>query len=358
MSNHTPLSASRIKTAQTCSWIYWCKYKLRMPDRSNDGASRGTICHLIFECLGNPSHRHHYESIVKKGSVWDSLPVRRLINYHAKKLEVNDDENLDLINKMIVNGLRYDFYGEVSSEPTESISEKEFNIVVDEEGKRYSIRGFIDKIFLYSRKKKAIIRDFKSSKQVFKGKDLTDNLQNLMYALAVKHLYPSYLKRYSEFVFLKFDLSEDLFGNPGSGIIRMDEISEEELEGFEHYLTEVQDFINSFSEENAVENLAAKKKYPSDGTFGGPLVCGKDGYKMSRGSPVLDAEGEPIQAYICAYRKPSVYYVLLDGEGKVKRSVFEEERGELHANPQKGEKIEERYYEGCPHWNRPDPFEL
>ena len=32
----TPLSASRIKTAESCSWLYWCKYKLNSPDKSND----------------------------------------------------------------------------------------------------------------------------------------------------------------------------------------------------------------------------------------------------------------------------------------------------------------------------------
>ena len=48
-----PLSASRIKTLQTCSWQYWCKYHLKLPDKSNHGSLRGTICHAIFENLGN-----------------------------------------------------------------------------------------------------------------------------------------------------------------------------------------------------------------------------------------------------------------------------------------------------------------
>ena len=300
MSKLTPLSASRIKTAQTCSWIYWCKYILKMPDRSNDGASRGSICHLVFECLGNPRHKKHYDAIIKGGSIWHSKAVGRMVNNYAKHLEVDDDENLQLIDKMTVNGLRYDFFGDTHEQPTHALSEEEFNIVVEEKDKKYSIRGFIDKLFLYSQKHKAIIRDFKSSKQVFKGKEVTDNLQNLMYALAVKHLYPEYLKRESEFVFLKFDLSEDLFGNTGSGLIRMGDMEDSELEGFEYYLSEVQEFIDNFSEEDGLANLAAKQPYPSDGTFGGPLACGKDGYKMSRGKPVLDGEGNPITAFICA----------------------------------------------------------
>ena len=61
MSETKTLSASKIKTLQSCSWLYWCKYHLKLPEESNSGASRGTICHLIFECLGNPRHKHHYK---------------------------------------------------------------------------------------------------------------------------------------------------------------------------------------------------------------------------------------------------------------------------------------------------------
>ena len=189
MTDLTPLSASRLKTAQTCSWIYWCKYKLKLPDKSNDGASRGSICHLVFECLGNPRHKRHYDSILSSGTLKGSDVVWRMVTSYAKKLSVDDEENLSLIDKMTVNGLNYDFFGNDYDNPTEGISEKSFNITVDEDGKKYRIRGFIDKLFLYSKKKKALIRDFKSSKQVFKGKETTDNLQNLMYALAVKKIY-------------------------------------------------------------------------------------------------------------------------------------------------------------------------
>ena len=53
----TALSASRIKKAESCSWSYWATYKLKVPDRGNDGASRGWICHLIFELLGDQTTR-------------------------------------------------------------------------------------------------------------------------------------------------------------------------------------------------------------------------------------------------------------------------------------------------------------
>ena len=80
---------------------------------------------------------------------------------------------------MTVNGLHYDF-GEDLGVPEEAISEKSFDIEIEGVDVSYRIKGFIDKLFLYKEKSYALIRDFKSSKQVFKGK-VTDNLQNLMY---------------------------------------------------------------------------------------------------------------------------------------------------------------------------------
>ena len=51
------LSASRIKTLQSCSWMYYAKYIIGIPDKGNDGSSRGTVCHLIFEVLGDPRRK-------------------------------------------------------------------------------------------------------------------------------------------------------------------------------------------------------------------------------------------------------------------------------------------------------------
>ena len=83
-SENKPLSASRIKTLQTCSWQYWCKYHLKMPDTSNHGSLRGTICHAIFENLGNPKHKHHYNKIVKAQDINVSPPIKRMVTAYAK----------------------------------------------------------------------------------------------------------------------------------------------------------------------------------------------------------------------------------------------------------------------------------
>lgn len=356
--HESALSASRIKTLQQCSWKYWCNYKLKLPDKSNDGASRGWICHLIFELLGEDRHKKHYDCIIANGSIFSSKAIERLTLYHAKRLSVDDDENLDLIDKMTVNGLHYDFFGEDLGIPEEAISEKDFDIEIEEQGISYRIKGFIDKLFLYKKNKYALIRDFKSSKQVFKGKEVTDNLQNLMYSLAVKHLYPEYETRESEFLFLKFDLTKDMFNKPGNGVLRMTPVDDGELIGLEYELSEIQSYIDSFDEEKAHSNFAGAQGYPSDGTFGGPLACGKDGFKMRKGEPVLDKEGNPIPAFICSYRKPFSYYALKNKDGKIIKTAFLEDKEDLIKIKSEKDSLEIIEYKGCPYWKKPEHIDF
>lgn len=336
MAELTPLSASRIKTFQGCSWQYYAKYVLGTPDKSNDGASRGSICHAVFECLGNPRHKKHYDLIVSEGDVYASEPVRKLIEKMAVKSNVDDPENIDLIKKMTLNGIMYDFFGTKLGKPSESHSELKFDITTDEEGKRYRILGFIDKLFLYKRKATAIIRDFKSSKETFSGKDVDDNLQDRFYSLAVSKLYPEFLKRKVEFLFLKFDLDK-------KGCVSMSHLSDDELEGFEYVLTELQKAVDSFTEENARENMAYFASFPTDKSFGGRLLCGFDEYEGQ-----LKKDGGV--RWGCAFKWPFEYYVVFDSEGKKKGSFRLEEAHLIKYN--EGDTIKLEKYAGCPAWNK------
>jgi hypothetical protein len=341
------LSASKIKQAQSCSWKYWCSYQLKLPQKGNDGSSRGTVCHNIYELLGQKKHFEKYKSVINSGSIFSDKGLSRLTESYAKKLSVNDDENMNLIDQMTMRGLSYDFFGNEDVKADDCISEKAFNINIDEEGKKYRIRGFIDKLFLYCGGEKALIRDFKTSKQLFKGKEITDNLQNLMYTLAVKKLFPKCSDIRVEFLFVKFDLEKDLLGSPGKGVMEMKPISQDELEGFEYQLTSIQEYLENFDEKEAKGYFAADQNYPSDNTFGGPLMCGKDGYKKRKGEYLLDENGEKILNYICEFRNPFDYYAVINSSGELISCYFTEEEIKL----KEGESIEKRKYQGCPHFH-------
>jgi hypothetical protein len=332
----TPLSASRIKTAQSCSWLYWCKYKLNLPDKSNDGAKRGSICHLIFELLGEKKRKKYYNKIIKAQDIFAVPSIKRLVMKHAVRDEVDDLENIQLIKEMTYNGLTYDFFGGDLGKPTKEYSEKDFEIVKNDGEISYKIRGFIDKLFLYKNKKFALIRDFKTSKSVFKGKDATDNLQDLMYSLAVKNLFPEYSERVSEFLFLKFDLDNQ---SSNSGLMQMKPLDDEELYGFELQLTELQKYLDNFSRKHAESNFAAYKGFPNDGSFTGKLLCG---FAKQKGE--LKIDGNP--KWHCSMKFDFFYYHVKNKNGDIIASYFEEDFTEDLVPD--GCTYEIKYYEGCP----------
>ncbi len=351
----TKLSASRIKTAQSCSWLYYCKYKLRLPEKGNDGSARGTVCHAILEVLAKEGRESYYQTIIDSSDIFSVPSVGKLALTLAKSLGVDDQENLDFINFMTVNGLNYDYYGKDLAKPTLSFSEKRFDITVDDGHKKYRINGFIDKLFLYKNKKAAIIRDFKTSKQVFDGKDATDNMQDLMYSLAVKHLYPDYSNRVSEFIFLKFDLEPDLLGKDGEGVLKMSPLSDEELDGFEYQLTAWQEYLDGFDEKAAHDDFAFDHGYAKKG-FTGRVICGRAEYPGQ-----LKKDGTLM--WHCACRFPFDYYALKTEQGFIKKTVFEEDRDLLLPLQEDGDVIELMHYEGCPRLLTPtnpntDPFDL
>ena len=337
--NRTSLSASRIKTAQSCSWKYWCSYHLKLPDRSNSGAKRGSVCHLVFECLGENRHKKHFSLIIKKRDVFASKAIERLIRKHAKKEGVDDEENIKQICDMTLAGLQYDFFGTEYGKPSEALSEQDFEIDVKEGKFDYKIKGFIDKLFLYKKQGLAIIRDFKSSKEVFKGKDLENNLQDLMYSLAVKKLFPDYKSRRSEFLFLKFLPTE-------KGVVRMPALTEEELDGFQSELTEIQKYLDNFNIQTAFSNLAARQDYPKDNSFSGPLQCG---FASKKGE--LKKDGNP--KYHCPYKFDFYYYKISDMKGTMITSCFLDEFDDyLKKYPEDKFLYQIMHYAGCPGFNK------
>ena len=332
----SPLSASRIKTAQSCSWLYWSKYKLGLPENSNDGARRGSICHLVFEVLGVPKRKVYFDKIIETQDVFSVSSIKRLIFKHATREGIDDSENIELMKDMIFNGLSYDFFGKDLDKPTKEFSEKDFDIIKVDGDIKYKIRGFIDKLFLYKKQKFALIRDFKTSKDVFKGKDATDNLQDLMYSLAVKNLFPEYSERVSEFLFLKFDL--DLNASK-SGIVQMKPLEEDELKGFELQLSEIQKYLDNFSEKDAKKNFAAYQGFPKDNSFSGKLLCG---FAKEKGELKLD--GSP--KWHCPMKFDFFFYEISDPKGHVVKSYSEDEFSE--GLVPEGGSYEMKYYQGCP----------
>ena len=322
MSALIKLSASRIKTLQSCSWMYYCNYNLRLPQKNNSGAMRGTVAHLIFEVLANPRHEHYVKKIVKSKTCLKQPAIFRLIIKAANREGLNLDEmvaplkksgqeitNLKCIDEMILVGLKFDFIGDYELVG----SEWEFDITNDQP--KYRIGGFVDRIF--KDKKQMIIRDFKSSKKAFKGEELESNLQGMMYSLALRKKYKKQKDILVRFLFLRY---------PDDPERECPHFSEEELRGFEHYLEYLNNYLKNFDEKKARSNFAAYE-------FSKKWMCQtKSGWR-------------------CPYLDPMEYKVLVDKDGKIIKSIFANEEFKTK-ELQTGCKIEIRQYAGCPAWKK------
>ena len=170
-----------MKTLEACSWLYWCKYVLKLPDTTNAGAQKGSICHLILELLLKPKHKKHFEAITKLSDMEASEGVTRLVIKHLKQYDIYEDEHYQDIRNMIPVGLNYDFFGEGGK-----LEKPEYEFRIENKDPKYCIMGYIDKAVSYKKDKKMLIADYKSGKKKFEGEDLKSNIQAMVYSLASK----------------------------------------------------------------------------------------------------------------------------------------------------------------------------
>ena len=304
------LSASRLKTLETCSWSYWCNYHLKLPQKQNEGALRGTVCHLVFEMLVKKKHKKHFNKINKGGTIKKSPAVNRMVMKHLTQMEksfdlpMTNEENTELVDDMIVVGLNCDFFGLGGK-----VDNPELEFLLENKDPEYKIRGFIDKPIVYKRGKKIKIVDYKSSKYKFRGEELHSNVQAMVYTLAAQKEWPGYDSTV-EFQFLR---------HPRSPLQQL-KFNQEQLRGLEYYLAHAFQIVNNFTEETAVTNYAADKK--------------KDAWLCKIGK------------WRCPYIDPYDYFVILNKDKEEIKKSFKKK--ELQDVIEKGQKIEKRTYEGCP----------
>lgn len=319
------LSASRIKTLETCSWLYWSKYNLKLPNVTNDGARKGEVCHNIFELLLHKKHLDNYKIILKNNTLKASPSIYKLTRKLIKNsgLDATNEEIYQQIHDMILVGLKTDFFVKGGK-----IIKPEYEFEILNLGPKYLIKGFIDKPA--KKGKILIIDDFKSSKKQFSGEDLTTNIQAMMYSLAATKLWPDF-KPIVRFIFLQF---------PNDPIQQI-EYNKDILNGFESYLEHVQHIIDNFNEKDALANMAADSNPPASGEFKGKLVCG-----FAKTPNQMKKNGQPM--YYCPFKFPFNYYAVKK-EGKILYSVLEKDKSSIKLN--QGEEIQLLKYGGCPRFN-------
>ena len=110
-------------------------------------------------------------------------------------------------------------------------------------------------------------------------------------------------------------------------------------------MTEVQEVIDNFTEEDGKKNFAADKGYlPKEEGFAGRLVCG---YAKFPGHAKKD--GTPY--YYCKFKFPFQYFEVLDEEGKLKYTVRQEDEEAVEKMMETEDNWQLKQYSGCPRFN-------
>jgi hypothetical protein len=323
------LSASRIKTWESCSWKFWCTYKLKLPRSQNDGTSRGTACHLVLEVLLNPRHKKYITKIVKKDTVRCVPSIIRLLEKSLGKDGFLTEDNLELCDNMIIVALNLDFSGGKGAK----IDNPEEEFLIDSKSPRYKMMGYIDKPIQYKKEGRVKIVDYKTNKNKFVEDEVDYNVQAFAYLLAAKQIWPKLTDASIQFQFLKF---------PDDPCIEI-KYSKEQLAGFEYYLEDVYNKINNFSEEDARSNFAKHKPFPKKKEgFTGPLNCGFAEYEGH-----LKKDGNP--RWYCEHKFAFDYYSVIDENGNPLYSS----KNKKELKPKKNQTIKKLHYSGCPAHNQP-----
>ncbi len=319
------LSASRIKAFLTCSWSYNCTYVLglRHIDEGNDGSRRGTICHLILECIQKKPNRHYLIKDFPEKGFDGNKSIYRLVLKEAKKVGVSDETNMALMESFIKTGLTSDFLCEGWK-----LNEPEMKFSIENENPPYAILGFIDKSAISHCGNHARIDDYKTSKQKFSGKDISFNIQGLMYALAL-YKVGGFKKFFVNFIFLKFPATK----RSPKGPLQSFEYCDKTIRGFEIYLSNIYKYLKDFNIQKACSNFARDNE--------NYFLCGKNPGDLNKA-------GEP--AWICPYKFGFLYWELKDKNGKIKFTAKEEQKA--LDKMEEGDTIKEKWYGGCVRWNK------
>ena len=323
------LSASRMKTMDSCHWAYWCHYHLKIPQPPAEALQLGSVCHELLEKLQFAKHKKEYDKIIANKTIEASKMAEKHLLDGIRDYEALDDEHFFLMEKMILVALNEDFFIKDSSELLDPEYEFDLTGEVDEftnEKRDYRIYGLMDKLAVFKKDGKIEIHDYKTSKKKFKGDDLEASTQAMMYSLAAKKIWPN-LKPVVKFIFLRFPKKP----------IQEIEFSDEALRGFEDYLEYYYNKMINFSEDDAISKFAADEPKPAGGGWGGCLNCG-----FAKFEGQLKKDGSEMWA--CSYKFGRIYYAVKDSDDNVIKTSLKQE----DLKPGKGERLVKMTYKGCP----------
>jgi len=310
------VSASKIKTFQSCSWVYFCQYVLKISSGTHPKTKAGSVAHFLFEVLINPRHSKYVDAVKdNSASILDFPSLRKLTQKMLKKIELPEEKWIGDIELLVNAGLKLDF----NIDGNIKLYDPEYAFEI--KTKNYEANGFID-LAAEMPENRIKIRDYKSQGFKFTEEELAFNPQAIMYQYAL--FEKTKMAVDVEFVLLRHNQIQEVKW-----------VGEEAIKGFMLYLDFISETLKNFSMKSACSNFAAhdKSKWYKLGCIT------KFGQIKKNGDPY----------HCCSYKFPRKIFYVKDKDGEIKYSA--ESMEEIDWTIFKEDyKIEEFKYRGCRYW--------
>ena len=295
--NNVNISASSLKTLDVCTFKFYCEKILKLPQIIHPKTELGILAHKILYFLRIKKHSHIYDKILKYG-IYYYKPLARYIKLYCIKHKIKFEIESDL-NDMILLALNQtNFYHKEATIIFEP--ELKFEILIG----NYNLKGFIDSGAIYN--DYVLLYDWKTQSNRFRENELDSELQSFVYQYYIWEKYK--LPCIVEFVLLRHPPTKKM---PNKTIQRVKEKSKEELRGFKIYLNYIGEIFKNFGYNDAISKFCYDQNFCS---------------------------------YICQFKCPFDYNVLLDENEKIIKMVRMGEKLEA----KNGQRVEKRHHGGCP----------
>ncbi len=295
------LSASRLKTLDTCSLLFYYENVLNLPSKTHPKTLCGSFLHSILENLRKPRHHYIYNEILVNGVVdyKRSKVLTRFVDLFQQKHDIPFDL-LEDINGMLEVGLvHFDYW--LSKAKKVYKPEYEFILKLSEN----EIKGIVDLMADFG--DEILLVDWKSQSKVFTTKELQKNIQSAIYQLAIWKLFGK--KSKLQFVMLRFPPNKL---KPKRFIQEVPAKTEDQLKGVELYLEEMGRLFNQFTYQDALAK-----------------PCKDFGFCK----------------FVCQMRAPFTYFSVVDKDNKLVKNYLESDFDKISLKP--GEKVIVLEHKGC-----------
>lgn len=226
------VSASKVKDLIKCSYAFYCKNVLKLPEETHEKTLAGSCLHYIIEFVLKPRRKQLRLKIIKDGFTFGSHPsIYRYVEIFHRKHEIDMWQPMDLEPLL---QLAFSTIAPYIKEDNFK-SEQRFELKIGDA----TCSGIVD--LTYIDKENSRIMDFKTSAQKFTKKEMMNNIQAPIYQLW-------YFETYGELVEVDFIMVRHppTKFKPQKHIQTAKAPSEDILEGLKYYVRGLYQTMNNF----------------------------------------------------------------------------------------------------------------